>query len=122
MKRTSALLLGVMLMANPAAAQDAHMKAIHGGRVIEAGAYHVELVAKDGRIDVFLADHSNKPLPATGYKAVAILVVDGKSTRVVLEAADGKLSGKVAGTLPSAPKGVVQITEPGGKTVQARFN
>jgi hypothetical protein len=119
----SALLLAAALIATPALAQDGHMKAAHGGRVVEAGAYHVEMLSKDGQIDVYLADHDNKPKSAKGYKGVAILAIDGKSTRVVLESSDGaKLSGKAAGALPAAPKGVVQITEPGGKTVQARFN
>ncbi len=123
MRTMSALLLAAALIATPALAQDGHMKAAHGGRVVEAGAYHVEMLSKDGQIDVYLADHDNKPKSAKGYKGVAILAIDGKSTRVVLESSDGaKLSGKAAGALPAAPKGVVQITEPGGKTVQARFN
>ena len=95
----------------------------HGGRAVEAGDYHVELVAKSGLIDVYLADHDNKAVRSAGHKGLAILVVDGKSQRIVLEpAGESRLSGKAGGELPSAPKGVVQITLPNGKTVQARFN
>jgi hypothetical protein len=58
-----------------------------------------------------------------GYKGLAILSIEGKSQRITLEAADGtKLTGKVTGNLPKQPKGVVQITPPAGKTVQAKFN
>ena len=33
-----------------------------------------------------------------------------------------ELAGKAAAALPAQPKGVVQITPPAGKTVQAKFN
>lgn len=116
-----AALIAVALMTAPAAAHDP--KPQHGGRIVVAGNYHVELVAKDRQIHVYLLDHSDKPVTAKGRKGVAILVVDGKSTRIPLEAGDGsRLSGEAAGALPPAPKGVVQITEPSGGTVQARFN
>ena len=99
------------------------MKSHHGGRLAEAGEYHVEMVAKGDVVEVYLADHNNKPVSAAGHKAVAILVADGKSQRIVLEpAGDTKLSGKASSALPSLAKGVVQITPPKGKTVQARFN
>ena len=53
----------------------------------------------------------------------AILVAGGKSQRVVLAPVDGKrLSGSAAAALPSQPKGVVQLTAPDGKTVQAKFD
>jgi hypothetical protein len=47
----------------------------------------------------------------------------GKSIRVPLEAAGAeRLTGKTAEALPAGAKGVVQITEPAGGTIQARFN
>ncbi len=116
----AALMIGLFVTI-PATAHD--IKTQHGGRAVEAGEYHVEMVAKGGTIDVFLADHNNKAIPASGHKGVAILVIDGKSQRIVLEPAGAaRLSGKAAGALPASPKGVVQITPPGGKAVQARFN
>ncbi len=113
--------IAATLMIAPAFAHDPEPK--HGGRATEAGDYHVELVTKAETVDLHLADHDNKPVKSAGFKGVAILVVDGKSQRVVLEpAGESRLSGKSAVTLPGAPKGVVQITPPKGKTVQARFN
>ena len=61
----------------------------HGGRVADAGKFHVELVAKGDTVDVFVSDGSQKPVPANGFKGTAILVVGGKSTRIPLEPADG---------------------------------
>jgi hypothetical protein len=93
----------------------------NGGQMVEAGDYHVELVTNDGIIDVYVSDHDDKPMPIAGYKGLAILSIGGKSQRIVLETGVGKLTGKAGGALPKQPKGVVQITPPGGKTVSAKF-
>lgn len=119
MKLKTLALLAALAMATPATAHDA--KSLHGGRIVQAGNFHVEMVAKGDTVDVYLIDHDNKQMALAGYKGLAILSVDGKSQRIALEAADGKLTGKVTGNLPSAPKGVVQITQPGGTTVSAKF-
>jgi hypothetical protein len=122
MKKLQVLTVALMaiLVAWPALAHDP--KPQHGGRIVIAGTYHVELVAKDRHVYVYLLDHSDKPVAAKGRKGVAILMVEGKSTRIPLEAEEGRLAGQAPGALPATPKGVVQITEPTGGTVQARFN
>jgi L-asparaginase II len=113
-------LLAVLAAATPASAHDA--KSLHGGRIVFAGNFHVEMVAKGDTIDVYLVDHNNKQMALAGYKGVAILAIDGQSQRIALETADGtKLTGKAAGALPAQPKGVVQITPPKGNTVSAKF-
>jgi hypothetical protein len=115
------LLLGAVLAASPASAHDP--KPRHGGAIVIAGTYHVELVVKDGQVDVYLMGHDDKPVAVTGRKGVAILMAGGKSVRIPLEAVGSeRLSGKAADAHPTAPKGVVQIIEPAGGTVQARFN
>ncbi len=43
----------------------------HGGRVTDAGKFHVELVAKGETVDVFLSDEGQKPVPAAGFKGTA---------------------------------------------------
>ena len=52
----------------------------------------------------------------------AILLLDGKPVRTPLvpETA-GVLSGDTGVAVPEAVKGVVQLTDPEGKTVQAKF-
>ena len=121
MKRAALSSIGFALLSMPALAHDAN--GVHGGRLVDAGDYHVELVTKGTDVDVYVLDHDNKPVPTAGYKAIAILSAVGKSVRIVLTPADAsKLTGKSETALPSAPKGVVQITPPNGKTVQAKFN
>ena len=98
-------------------------KGPNGGQMVEAGDYHVELLTSDGVVNVNVMDHDNKPMPTKGYKGVAILSIDGKSQRIALEPTDvSRLTGKAGGAIPSQLKGVVQITPPGGKTLNARFN
>ena len=105
----------------PASAHDP--KPRHGGAIVIAGTYHIELVVKDGQVDVYLMGHDDKPVPVTGRTGVAILMADGKSVRIPLAPVGSeRLSGKAADARPNGPKGVVQITEPAGGTVQARFN
>lgn len=121
MKLKLLIAAAMFTLASPALAHDA--KPRHGGRVVEASERHVEMVAKDGAIAIYLRDHDDKPMKVTGYKGVAILSIDGKSQRIVLEpAADAQLSGKAAGALPAQPKGVVQLTPPGGKVISAKFD
>jgi hypothetical protein len=120
MKMKTLALLVALATTTPASAHDA--KSLHGGRIVFAGNFHVEMVAKGDTIDVYLINHNNKQMELAGYKGLAILSVDGQSQRIALETADGiKLTGKAAGSLPAQPKGVVQITPPKGNTVSAKF-
>ena len=100
-------LLMILFLASEGSASDVLSQ--HGGRAVDAGEYHVEIVAKADIVDVYLADHDNKAIRSAGFKGLAILIIDGKSQRIVLApAGEFRLSGKATGELPSAPKGVVQ--------------
>lgn len=111
----------VVAWALPALAHEA--KGPNGGRIADAGPYHVELVAKDQLVEVYVSDASDKPLPATGFKAVVILSVGGKAQRIALEPRESiRLSGTSPVTLSREPKGAVQLTSPDGKTASAKFN
>jgi hypothetical protein len=116
------LLIGALLTWSGSAwAHDA--QGPHGGRITDAGLYHVEMVVKSDVVDVFISDASEKPVAASGFKGTAILVAGGKSQRVVLVPVDGaRLSGSAAAAWPSQPKGIVQLTAPDGKTIQAKFD
>lgn len=97
-------------------------KGHHGGPQVDAGDYHVELVAQDTALAVYLNNDRNEPVDAKGYKATGIFVVAGKPQRIELQhESANKLSGTAAVTLPATLKGAVQITLPTGKTVQAKF-
>ncbi|MCZ8373935.1 MAG: hypothetical protein O9342_01055 [Beijerinckiaceae bacterium] len=95
-----------------------------GGALVDAGSYHVELITRDKAVEIFVSDAQDKPLPANGFKALAILAVSGKSVRVTLEPApDGsKLIGAAAESLPARVKGAVQLTGADGKTSTGRIN
>ena len=115
------LIAALLTPVGPAWAHEATGK--HGGRIADAGSYHVEMVVKSDVVDIFISDANEKPVAASGFKGLAILVADGKSQRVVLAPVEGsRLSGRVAAALPNQPKGVVQLTAPDGKTSQAKFD
>ena len=122
MKLSAVCALLVLLAASPVAAHEVK-SGPNGGRVVEAGDFHVEMVAKNNTIDVFLSDHNDKAVAATGYTGLAILAIDGKSQRITLQPVDKiRLSGQAAGAVQAQAKGVVRITQPGGKSVQAKFD
>ena len=116
------LALGVALLAAlPAYAHDA--KSLHGGRVVDAGPYHVELVAREKAIEIFIIGENNTPIDPKGFKAVAIFTLGGKAERITLAPSEkDTLSGTAATALPANPKGAVQLTAPDGKTATARFD
>ncbi len=92
--------------------------------MVDAGTYHVELVTRDRAIEIFVSDANDKPLMASGFKALAILAVAGRSVRVVLSPSpDGvKLVGEAPESLPARVKGAVQLTGSDGKTSTGRIN
>jgi hypothetical protein len=95
----------------------------NGGPQADAGSLHVEVLPQGTTLQVFLRSHADKAVPTDGYKGMAIFVIDGKPQRIPLTpGGENKLVGSSDVTLPSEPKGAVQITTPSGSTVQAKFN
>lgn len=98
-------------------------KGPNGGALVDAGTYHIEVIGSGTTLDVIVSDAADKPVPATGFKALAIIVIDGKTQRIPLEpTADGK---KLTGTAPAvlaSLKGAVQLTDRDGKTATGRVN
>lgn len=94
----------------------------NGGRVVDAGDLHVELVPKGKSVDVFVTDANDKPLPVDGYKGTAVLVIDGKPQRIQLAPASAnRLTGAAAIDIPKTARGAVQLQLPAGGSVQGRF-
>ena len=128
MKIKLVLALLVSLIPCPGSAQQtSHQKNVtpiahHGGQAFEAGDYHLEWVSKGEIVEVYLTDHDNKAVSATGHKGIAIILVNGKAQRIPLEP-DGqnRLSGKAPSSLPTSVNGVVQVTRPNGKTLQGKL-
>lgn len=66
----------------------------HGGLLASTGAYHVELVLKPDRVQVFVNDHLDKPINIHGVTGTANLRVKGKkSQRVPLQVVGDRLEG-----------------------------
>lgn len=94
----------------------------NGGRVVDAGNLHVELVSKGRAIDVYVTDANDKPLQVDGYKGTAVLVINGKPQRIPLAPADAnRLTGETSIDVPTLPRGAVQLNLPTGGSVQGRF-
>lgn len=111
-----------LLAANPLFAHEPGTGA-HGGVRVDAGHFHAELVA-DGTpaVSLYLSDASDRPVPAEGFKANAILVVDGRAERFALAPAGGNhLAGTAPVAVPKGVKGAIQITAPDGSSAQAKY-
>ena len=97
-------------------------KGANGGRQVDAGDYHVEMVAKETSLSVYVNDKKDQPVDAKAFKGTGIFVVAGKPQRIELKPESAnKLSGTASVPLPANLKGAVQITLPSGKSVQAKF-
>lgn len=64
----------------------ATIKAPHGGQLRAAGPFHLELVAKDGELTLYVTDHGDKPISTSGGQGKANIQVekDGKRQSVEL--------------------------------------
>ncbi len=110
-----------LIAALPATAHEIS-KGPNGGRVVEAGPYHVELVVETKAVMVYVSDAKEKPIPAAGFKGLAILTIGGKAQRIELTPADNRLAGASPVAVPADVNGVVQLTGPDGKTAQGRYH
>ena len=119
----AALALAALITTTPAAAHQPRLGP-HGGALVDAGTrHHAELVV-DGSatVTVHLSDMADAAVPSTGFKAEAILVVDGKPVRFALEPAEpSRLVGTAPVPVPKGVKGAVRLTGPDGATAQAKF-
>ena len=109
-----------MSVASPSIAHES--KGPNGGRIVDAGNYHVELVVGGDQVSVFVTDGNDKPIAATRFNGTVILTAGGKAQRISLGGEDkAKLSGRSSVSLPANVKGVVQLIAPDGKTVQGQY-
>lgn len=69
----------------------------HGGLLASTGDYHVELLLKPDRVQVFVADHLDKPINIQGVTGTVNLRVKGKKAQQVqLQMVDDRLEGAVS--------------------------
>lgn len=122
-RRAAASLLSIVLAIPALAYAHEAAKGRNGGLRVDAGKFHTEILL-NGTADVvvFISDGDDKPIDAAGFKATAILVVDGKSVRLPLTPQEGsKLTGTAPTPVKLGTKGVVQLTAPDGTSAQGKF-
>lgn len=94
----------------------------NGGMRVDAGPYRVELVPNGTRVDIHITFDDDSAVATETMTGTAILVLAGKPVRIPLApATGGVLSGEAGMAVPEDVKGAVQLTDPEGKTVQAKF-
>ena len=64
---------------------DQAVKALHGGQARAAGPFHLELVATDGDLMLYVTDHSDKAIPTEGAKAKATIQQGYEKANVQIE-------------------------------------
>jgi uncharacterized protein (DUF2147 family) len=115
------LILAATLVAAAAHAHEPD-KGPNGGKRVDGGPYHVELAPEGATVRVFLSGPNYEPVSVEGFTGTAMLMIDGKPTRVTLTpAGDGMLAGEADAPVPAAAQGAVQLKAADGKTAQAKF-
>lgn len=102
----------------------ATVEAPHGGQLRAAGPFHLELVAKDGELSLYITDHGDKPIPAHGGQGKANIQEgkDGKKQSVTLEPVFGNMMrAKGDFKITSDTAVAVFVAIPGYETQGARF-
>jgi hypothetical protein len=95
----------------------------NGGRQVDAGAYHIEMVAQGSSLTIYVSDRNDSPVETNGFRGTAVLTIDGRAQRVTLTpAGENRLTGMASAPLPAQPRGVVQVSGPAGTSMQARFD
>jgi hypothetical protein len=99
-----AMLLGTVPVSAHKAKDSGPVTALHGGQALTAGPYHLELVATDGELTLYVTDHLDKGITTDGARAKATIQhgTDKARTQVELEPS-GENMLKGAGTFTINP-------------------
>lgn len=100
------------------------VKALHGGQSLAAGPYHLELVAKDGELILYVTDHADKAIPTDRAKAKATIQQGYEKARVQVElepSGDNRLKGTGAFTVNQDTGIMVFLKLPEQEAYAARF-
>ena len=97
-------------------------KSPHGGKVEEAGAYHIEALTKDGKVSFFLLDGKAKAMSNKGVTgSVLFQFADGDSKTVLLSASGTEGFDAKDAEAATYTKAIVTFKVK-GKTVSAKFS
>ena len=123
------LVLGIMLLGSAqvgahSAKHTEPVKALHGGQSLAAGPYHLELVAKDGELLLYVSDHSDKGIPSDGAKAKATIQHGFEKATIQVElepSGDNQLKGNGTFTISPDTGILVFLRIPEQQAYAARF-
>lgn len=94
----------------------------NGGQKVDIGTNHAELVAAGNTLRLFLFDGADRPIPAAGATAQAIILAGGRQATITLApSGDNLLAGTGDFTAVRGMRAVVTLTLPGQRPAQARF-
>ena len=94
----------------------------NGGQKVDIGTNHAELVAAGNTLRLFLFDGADRPIPAAGATAQAIILAGGRQATITLApSGDNSLAGTGDFTAVRGMRAVVTLTLPGQRPAQARF-
>jgi hypothetical protein len=119
-----ATLLGAAPVGAHSAKHTEPVKALHGGQSLAAGPYHLELVAKDGELLLYVSDHSDKPIPSDGAKAKATIQHGFEKATIQVElepSGDNQLKGSGTFTIYPDTGILVFLRLPEQQAYAARF-
>jgi hypothetical protein len=123
MKKILSLLISALaaLLAS-CASWGADPHASRGGVAEETASHHLELVAKDRTLTLYVDDHKGKPIDVSKLRARASLFSGKDKGNVDLApAGGGVLKGDAPFAIASDAKIVLTLTLEGGKPAQVRF-
>lgn len=128
MNKFAVILFGLFALSSSAvsmAHSDAELDqqaAPHQGQIRMAGAYHIELVAKNNALTAYITDHAGQNIETKGATATAVLLNKAQKTTVSLSAAgQNTLKGTGQFTVNADTKIVMTLQIAGQAPVQARF-
>jgi hypothetical protein len=100
------------------------VKALHGGQSLAAGPYHLELVAKEGELLLYVTDHSDKGIPSDGARAKATIQHGFEKATIQVElepSGDNQLKGSGTFTIYPDTGILVFLRLPEQQAYAARF-
>lgn len=119
-----AILLGSVPVEAHTAKRSDPVKALHGGQSLAAGPYHLELVAKDGELVLYVTDHADKAIPTNGARAKATIQHGFEKARIQVElepSGENTLKGTGAFTLQPDTGIMIFLKLPEQEAYAARF-
>ena len=95
----------------------------NGGIIGDLGDRHIEMLARDGEIRIWVLDAQDRPVSAVGAAGSLIVLAQGRSQAIGLEAADGGavLVGRGDFRVERGMRVVATMTLPGQAQRQGRF-